>query len=146
MRSCDTNVLAYYFDERSSGHAAARRYLQERANDWDFVLCDLVLAELCVLLRNPVLFEQPCSAAEAVGKIREFAANPRWEMVYYPGRTVMDLVWKDVARESIGRRAIYDARLARTLRHHGVREFATRNVKDFERFGFERVFNPIDEA
>lgn len=146
MRSCDTNILAYYFDERSSGHSAAKRYLEECADDRRFVLCDLVLAELYVLLRNPVLFERPCSGVEAEEKIREFTSNPSWEIVYYPGRTAMDVVWRDVAREGIGRQAIYDARLARTLRHHGVREFATRNVKDFERFGFERVFNPIDEA
>ncbi|MFM8358316.1 MAG: hypothetical protein ACKOET_07130 [Verrucomicrobiota bacterium] len=29
------------------------------------------------------------------------------------------------------------------LRHDGVTEFATANVKDFEGFGFERVWNPL---
>ena len=36
-----------------------------------------------------------------------------------------------------------DARLALTLRHHGVTEFATANLKDFEGFGFAKVWNPL---
>lgn len=38
------------------------------------------------------------------------------------------------------------ARLALTLRHHGVTEFVTANVKDFEGFGFTRVWNPLASA
>ena len=36
-----------------------------------------------------------------------------------------------------------DARLAFTLLHHGVRELASDNARDFEGLGFERVWNPI---
>jgi len=43
-----------------------------------------------------------------------------------------------------GSREIFDARLALTLLHHGVTEFATRNTPHFERYGFERMVNPID--
>jgi uncharacterized protein len=35
------------------------------------------------------------------------------------------------------------AGIALTLRHHGVSEFATRNVKDFQSFGFAKVWDPI---
>ncbi|NJK91406.1 MAG: type II toxin-antitoxin system VapC family toxin [Blastochloris sp.] len=42
-----------------------------------------------------------------------------------------------------GFRHIIDARLAFTLRHHGVTHFATANTKHFESFGFERVWNPL---
>jgi hypothetical protein len=38
---------------------------------------------------------------------------------------------------------IVDARLGLTLRHHGVDEFATTNIKDFAGFGFTRVWNPL---
>jgi predicted nucleic acid-binding protein len=40
-------------------------------------------------------------------------------------------------------RRIIDARLALTLRHHGVAEFATANEEDFAGFGFHRVWNPL---
>ncbi|MEX2499992.1 MAG: hypothetical protein WD397_14070 [Wenzhouxiangellaceae bacterium] len=50
-----------------------------------------------------------------------------------------------VARHpEIARRAVFDARIALTLRHHGVTEFATRNTADFEGFGFINLINPID--
>ena len=44
---------------------------------------------------------------------------------------------------NIGRRVVFDARLALTLRHHGVTEFATRNEIHFTGFGFARVWNPL---
>jgi predicted nucleic acid-binding protein len=44
------------------------------------------------------------------------------------------------------RRRIHDARISLTLRHHGVNERATTNVKDFEGFGFARVWNLIGEG
>lgn len=49
-------------------------------------------------------------------------------------------------RKDVARRRIIDARLALTLRHHGVTDFLTRNVRDFEGLGFARVTNPIDPA
>ena len=57
----------------------------------------------------------------------------------------MPEVWPAAAGPGFARRRIYDARLALTLRHHGVAEFATANVKDFEGFGFTRVWNPLTE-
>ncbi len=37
-----------------------------------------------------------------------------------------------------------DARLALTLPHHGVTEVVTRDVTDFEGFGFERIWDPFE--
>ena len=37
----------------------------------------------------------------------------------------------------------HDAVLAATLRHHGVCVFYTRNTKDFQDAGFEKVIHPI---
>jgi len=37
----------------------------------------------------------------------------------------------------------FDTRLALTLQHHGVTEFATRNDAHFTGFGFTRVWNPL---
>jgi predicted nucleic acid-binding protein len=65
--------------------------------------------------------------------------------VDYPGDTaaVMDEVWRLAAQPNIGRRVVFDARLALTLRHYGVTEFATRNESHFAGFGFARVGNPL---
>jgi uncharacterized protein len=58
----------------------------------------------------------------------------------------MEAVWKRAAEPEFARRRIFDVRLALTLRHHGVREFATANEKDFLDAGFERVWNPLGEG
>lgn len=55
-------------------------------------------------------------------------------------------IWKRAEAAQFPVRRIFDARLAHTLRHHGVEEFATRNTKHFRQFGFPRPINPIDES
>ena len=48
--------------------------------------------------------------------------------------------------EQFARRRLFDARTAVSHRQHGVTEFATANVKDFQDVGFSRVWNPLLEA
>jgi hypothetical protein len=55
---------------------------------------------------------------------------------------MMEEVWKH-ARTSDSVRRIYDIRLALTLRHYQVTNFATANEKHFQGFGFSRVWNPL---
>jgi len=54
----------------------------------------------------------------------------------------MEEVWQH-ARSSDFVRRIYDIRLALTLRHYKVTDFATANGKRFQGFGFARVWNPL---
>jgi hypothetical protein len=54
----------------------------------------------------------------------------------------MEDVWRHAAKPNFSRRRIIDTRLALTLIRSGVEEFATRNVRDFEDFGFRRVWDP----
>ena len=67
------------------------------------------------------------------------------QLLDYPGPTpkLSDQLWRRAAQPNFPRKAIYDARLALTLRHFGVKQFATRNTKDFQDFGFERVWDPL---
>jgi hypothetical protein len=55
-------------------------------------------------------------------------------------------LWTIAATESFARRRVYDARLALSLRRQGVTAFATANVKDFQGFGFDRVWNPLEPS
>jgi uncharacterized protein len=143
MRSCDTNILFYACHSGCAEHLPAREYLQKVAADTDFLICELVLAELYVLLRNPKLVDKPMSSAEAAQVCRYFRENPSWGIIDYPGG-LMDRIWVLSAAADFGYREIFDARLALTLRHHGVTEFATRNTAHFMRYGFEQLINPID--
>lgn len=104
-------------------------------------MCEPVLTEIHTLLRNPTICASPLTAAEAVRKIDNHRKNPAWALLDHPGG-LMDDIWKRAARAEAYRR-IFEIRLALTLRHHGVTEFASANVKDFEGFGFKRVWNPL---
>ncbi len=44
---------------------------------------------------------------------------------------VMESAWEQAAQKGLAFRRIIDLRLAQTLRHHGAKEFATSNAKDF---------------
>ena len=146
MTSCDTNVLFVALEASRPGHAMARAFLEKRKDDSNFALCELVLMELYVLLRNPAVARRPLGGAEAASIIGALRSNPRWDILDYPGpgAGVMEVLWTRAAAPDFARRRIFDVRLALTLRHHGVTEFATANEKDFRDAGFERVWNPLE--
>ncbi len=145
MLSCDTNLLFWALEVSRPEHSAARAFLDGQTANPDFTICELVLTELYVLLRNPATAPVPLDPPNAVGIIQSLRTNPHWRLLDYhgTGSGLMDSLWARAATPQFARRRIYDARLALTLRHHGVTEFATANVKDFEGFGFTRVWNPI---
>jgi len=145
MTSCDTNILYAALDSRSAVHEQARSFLQGMKNAQDFGICELVLIELYGLLRNPVVTRTPCSAAEAAALVARFRSHPRWQVLDYPGPKagLMQELWTRAAEAAFPYRRIYDLRLALTLRHCGVRSFATRNVKDFQNASFEKVWDPL---
>ncbi len=141
--SADTNIFLYAANPDSPHHAAARRFFEEEATGKQrFLLCGLVLVELYMLLRNPAVFKKPKTAKEATAFCDALRANPAWEYGDYEPEVARPL-WNWAAKTTSGFRHIIDARLAFTLRHHGVTHFATANEKHFEGFGFERVWDPI---
>ena len=139
--SLDTNLLLYAANPDSPHHAAAKRFASAPER---FVICELVLVELYMLLRNPAVLARPMTAGAAADFCAALRANPHWQHVdYEPG--VSAPLWAWARRTRAGFRRIIDARLALTLRHHGVTAFATANAKDFADFGFDTVWNPLDD-
>src|SRR6056297_2244833 len=144
MLSLDTNILLYAQNRDCAEHAAAREFVEACIARDDISICELVLLELYQLLRNPAVLSAPLSASDAAAVCATWRDNPRWALI--ENAPVMDKVWTVARRPDIARRAVFDARIAFTLRHHGITEFATRNTADFEAFGFTRLINPIDRA
>lgn len=138
----DTNIILYALNRDAPEHGRAREFLEAHQNDPDFVLSELVLVELYVLLRNPIVVRKPLSAPAAAGIIGRFRTHPAWRLVDHDP-LVMDDVWRAAARPGFARTRIFDARLALGLRRHGVTRFATRNVKHFDGSGFESVWDPL---
>ena len=143
MTSADSNLFIYAADPHSPRHEPAREFLSACGQGADeFVLCELVLVEVYMALRNPAVFKTPYSSAEAAGYCRQLRQNPRWRCVDYH-HDVSQTLWKWAQSTKAGFRQIIDARLAFTLRFHGVTRFATLNEKHFQGFGFETVWNPL---
>lgn len=147
MLSIDTNILFEACESSGPRHARAVDFLREQSTSRGVAVCELVLVELYVLLRNPAIARRPLSSAVAVAVVQRFRQHPQWRIVDYPGTgsSVAEELWGRLAAAGVGARPLFDARLALTLGHHGVEEFATRNAKDFQGFGFKKVWDPLDE-
>lgn len=143
MITADTNLFIHSADPDSPNHAKARAFFEELAAAGDeFVVCELVLVELYMQLRNGAIFVKPYTAKEAAEYCQAMKSNPLWRCIDYDPK-VSSHLWKWAAETKAGFRQIIDARLAVTLRHHGVTQLATANVKDFKSFGFQKVWNPL---
>lgn len=146
MISFGTNLLLYSLNCDCPEYGDARAFFASLPTaPGQVTVCELVLIELYVLLRNPAVLKNPLSAPDATALVQTFRQHPGWTLIDYPGNTpaVMTEVWRFAAQPGAGRRVVFDARLALTLRHHGVTEFATRNQTHFTTFGFTRVWNPL---
>jgi toxin-antitoxin system PIN domain toxin len=139
--SFDTNILFPALEPSHPHHTRARQFL-EGLSAGPAAICELVLTEVYVMVRNPATARRALGAAEAADLIHTLRTNPAWRLVDYPGG-LMDGVWRAAREPGFARRRVFDARLGLTLRHHGVTEFATANVKDFAGLGFQRVFSPL---
>jgi uncharacterized protein len=148
MTSIDANPLLVSYGESAPQHTAARAFIESLASREDVALSEFVLSEVYLHLRNPAVFAEPLSPAEAVAVIQSYRQHPCWRVLGFPPRS-RDLharLWSQAATPGFARRRIYDLRTALCLQAFGVTEFATANVKDFQDTGFARVWNPIAEA
>lgn len=141
MIGIDTNILLYARLAGNPLHERAKEFLEGQADNPDVVIAELVLVEFYLALRNPAIVDAPLSARAASQECQLFRRHPRWQLV--ENAEVMGKVWDMAAGRHFARRRIIDARLARTLLAYGVTELATANIRDFEEFGFARVWSPV---
>ncbi len=142
MTAADTNLFVYAINRSVPQHEPAKRFIQENFSNRHFVVCEFVLHEVWMQLRNPAIFDQPLSPVQAADQCLAWRDNPNWTVVDYEPQ-VAEALWKWARNTKRGFRQLIDARLALTLRHHGVTHFATANTRDFTGFGFARVWNPL---
>lgn len=145
MLSIDTNLLFHALNRDSPRHSAAYAWLTSLQHESDVAISEFILAELYGLLRNPAVLQRPLNAAAAVEIIQRYRHHPRWRILGFPveSRSLHDTLWQKAGRNDFAFRRLYDARSALTMTAQGVTEFATTNTKDYESFGFRRVWNPL---
>ena len=147
MLSIDANILLYAYSEAAPEHDRALEFITAQSKNTIVALSEFVLAEFYLLLRNPAVLKNPLSAEHAVQVIQRYRQHPVWKTLGFPptSREVHTDLWQQAATPGIARRRIYDTRAALCLRAFGVTEFATANVKDFDGYGFKKVWNPIHQ-
>ena len=143
MISMDSNLLLYSLNPDSVWHEGSVSFLRQNLGipTVRVAIADYVLVELYVLLRNPAVMAKALTARAARDLVTAYWDVPN--VLRVENANVMDEVWKLAGGRDFGRRRVFDARLALTLRQVGVTQFATANVKDFEGWGFEKVWNPL---
>jgi len=145
MLDADSHLPIYAADPASPKHASARRFFGALSDARDeFVLCELILIELYMQLRNPAIFVAPYTAQESTAYCQALKRNPNWRCVDYDP-LVSQKIWSWAAQTKAGFRQIIDARIVLTLRHCRVTHFATAHVKHFKDFGFAHVWNSMLE-
>ncbi|HEY3898069.1 MAG TPA: PIN domain-containing protein [Chthoniobacter sp.] len=145
MIAFDTNILLPAIESGNPHHTAAASFVQSLQHRDDVVLSEFILLELYVLLRNPAVLARPLSASAAAETCEAFRSHPRWQVLGFPpeSRAFHDALWPRLRSDQFARRRAYDWRAALCLLQQGVTEFATVNVKDFQDFGFAKVWNPL---
>jgi toxin-antitoxin system PIN domain toxin len=143
MLSFDTNLVVYALNHEAQECEAAQDFFDQIRDRVDVVVCDLMLIEVYLKLCNKRILQNPLSPREASSVCVSFRSNPKWHIV--ESAPVMKEVWEFAAKNNFAFRRIVDVRLALTLRHHGVTEFATSNAADFLDLGFEKLWNPIQD-
>lgn len=142
MISFDTNIAVHAANTASPQHDSSVAFLRSLATRKDVAVCELVLVELYLKLRNERIFSKPLTAARATAVCQSFRGNRSWMLI--ESAPVMADVWAHAEKHQFAFRRIIDVRLALTLLHHGVTEFATANTKDFRNLGFQNVWNPLE--
>jgi toxin-antitoxin system PIN domain toxin len=147
MISLDTNILFPLVVLDHPAHGRAVDFAGPLHDQDEVVISELVLLELYNLLRNTTVMTRPLGASEAAEVCEAFRRHPRWQLVGLPpdSRLFHDAFWPRLRTRDFARRRAFDWRLALSLLCHGVTAFATVNTRDFEGFGFEKVWNPVTD-
>lgn len=145
MISLDTNILLPAVVSGNAMHAKASAFLGSLQDRRDVAICEFILLELYVLLRNPAVLARPLGGSAAAEVCEAFRQHPRWQIIGFPPDSwaIHDAFWPMLRENEFARRRAYDCRAALTLIQEGVTDFATVNAKDFREFGFKRAWNPL---
>jgi len=144
MNSLDTNILIYAINPTCSEHLKAKAIYEELLdNPSSWILSDQVIFEFYRALRNSKVVTNPLNHKNALEQIiflreESGALCCSYEISLWP-----DLIKHQKKYESNSVQ-IFDSILATTLLNNGVKNFYTRNTKDFKKFEFANLINPID--
>ncbi len=141
--SVDVNVLLYASDTSSPKHAAAIRFLKQRASDPDlFCIAWSTLIAFLRIATHPGIFAQPLSPDDALRNVESLLSLPRVRLLA-EGEGFLEIYREVTAHFPVRGNLVPDAHLAALLRQHGVRRLYTVD-RDFRKFDFLEVADPFE--
>ena len=145
LSSLDTNILLYAANEDAPEHRVCKAFLQRVVSEpADWIIADQVFLELYRAIRNPKVMSSPLAAGDAVRHLSILRDEMGIMHCGYSPECWSSLM-KKLERDDFPSRRTHDAVLAVTLQCNGVKNFYTRNTKDFLDAGFHKLINPVDE-
>jgi predicted nucleic acid-binding protein len=91
MISFDTNIAVHAANRASSAHRPAVEFLQSIASRRNVAVCELMLVELYLKLRNEKIFPHPLTASQAVAVCHAYRKNQARSLI--DCAPVMETVW-----------------------------------------------------
>ncbi len=140
----DTNILLYAANRAAPEHSRARRYLTELlVGQTPWCLSWPVIYEFLRVATHRRVFPHPLRADQALAYVESVMNSPTLSVLSPTERhrSVLSEVLADLDPPPAGN-LFHDLATAVLLKEHGVPEIATAD-RDFERFPFLRVTNPI---
>ena len=136
----DVNVLIYAFDEQSPLHERSRTWLETTLSGSETVgLAWTVMLAFVRLTTNPRIFDNPMTAAEAIGHVERWLDLPCTTIVHPTNRHTA-LIGEFLGERGVAANLVMDAHLAALAIEHGARLASADH--DFARFGGVEWFDP----
>src|SRR5258708_2029539 len=104
MISFDTNLVVYAANADAPQQAKATAFIDSLSQRQDVVICELMLVEVYLKLRNPMILRRPLDAATASAHCQGFRNNGNWLLV--ESAPVMVEVWRRAAARDFALRRI----------------------------------------
>ena len=96
MLSFDTNLAVHAANGDSASHGSCRSFIESLAARRDVAICELMLVELYLKLRNGRILARPLTAAQATAVCTAYRSNQAWQLI--DCAPVMDDVWEVAAK------------------------------------------------
>lgn len=142
----DTNVLIHATDEHSSVSEPCRRRLDEARHDPSpAFLTWSVCYEFLRVSTHARAFRSPWSPSAARGFLEQLLAAPGFDVLVATSRHAAVLARTLTELPDLRGNVMHDLHTAVLMREHGISRICTRD-RDFERFPFLTVVDPLEEA
>lgn len=133
----DSNILIYAINSDSPKHKKAQEFLTQNASDLQ-ITHQNILEAIRVLTHNK--FSNPMETKDALTAVLAISESLK---LISPTQTGYYLTIEFIKLHNLSGNRIFDAYLAATAISNDIKEFATDNTKDFNKFKEIKVINPF---